>query len=97
MLPAVMGCSGPNTGLHGLKRTRVFARDNCAAKLLVLCRGLLGYGAVRGVLEAGAQQGAGGQLKPGAALWQPGFAVSAHFILPLGASSSFFTPNKAVF
>lgn len=42
-LPAAMGLfgsSGPNSGLHGLKRTGVFARDNGAPKLLVLCRGL---------------------------------------------------------
>lgn len=88
--------SGLNSGLYGLKRTRGFARDNCALKSLVLCCGLVGYGAVRGVLEAGAQQGAVGQLKPGAALWQPGFAISACFALPPGASSSFSAPNKAV-
>lgn len=82
--PAGMGGSGANSGLPHRKCSAVSARDNCALKLLILR--LFGLGAGGRVLEAAAQQGAAGQLKPGAALWQPGFATSIDFILPLGAS-----------
>lgn len=77
--PAGMGGSGPNSGLHPRKCSAVFARDKRALELLVLW--LFGFGAGRRVLEAGREQ-----LKAGAALWQPGFATSTDFILPLGAS-----------
>lgn len=93
----LLGSWGPNSGLHGLQRIQLFAKDSSAAGLLVLCSELFGCGAVRGIREAGAQQGAVEQLRARAALWQPGFAVSARFSLPLGASSSFSTANKAAF
>lgn len=78
--PCPAGMAAPNSGLPHRKCSEVFARDNCALKLLLL--GLFGLGEESLKLELSREQL--GTESRGCTL-QPGFATSTGFILPLGA------------
>lgn len=87
--PAGMGGSGPNSGLHPRKRSAVFARDKRALELLILW--LVGFGAGRRVLEAGAQQGAAESRGCALAAWL------CHFYRLYPSPRGFSAANKAAF